>query len=146
MSTVDQVLNTGSQAFTNYDTSKIFIWENRFQTESYNNSTYDDVTLEAGTVMGRVASTGKIVPFQSNASNGSQYPIGVLNQKWIVEEGDTVSLSICVGGDVASDKLVFTRDGDGLTTSVGSEQVRDLIRKVGIKLVSVDELTGFDNQ
>ena len=148
MSEVDQTLNTGSQATTNYDVSKIFIYENRFQTESYTNDGYDPVTLAVGTVMGRVSSTGKIIPLQSNASDGSQFPVGILNREHVVNEGDTVDVSICIGGDVAAEKIVLVKSGDTLDTVISGRRIRDRIAgdTLGIKLVTVDEMTGFDNQ
>lgn len=148
MSSSDQVLNNGQQAITNYDTSKIFLWNNRYDTFEYENSTGAEVTLEAGTVMGRISTSGKVVPLDSGASDGSQFPIGVLNSKWTVADGETVNVSLCVSGDVASDKLVFTDEYDDLDTVVSDRRLRDRIGSdtVGIKLVSGTELTGYDNE
>ena len=67
MSTQTEALNNGQQAIINTDTSKIFLWDNRYESATYNNGGYTDVTLQAGTVMGRITSTGRVVPLQSEA-------------------------------------------------------------------------------
>jgi len=148
MSTADQTLNTGNQATTNYDVSKIFIFGNQFQKESYNNDGYDPVDLAAGTVMGRVTATGKVVPLQSDASDGSQLPVGILNENHTVNEGDTVDVAVCIAGSVAEEKVILVKVGDTLNTVIDGRRIRDRIAgdTMGIKLVVTDELTGFDNQ
>lgn len=147
MSSNEQVLNTGQQATTNYDVSKIFLWDNRFENGEFQNSTYDDVTLPMGRLMGRVAITGKVVPHNSSATDGSEYPIGVLANEHVVEAGDTVTVSICVAGDVAEEKIVLY-GSDLMETIVDGRQIRDRIQSdsVGIILRSTSELTGYDNQ
>jgi hypothetical protein len=148
MSANEQVLNTGNQAITNYDTSKIFLWNNRYINAPFTAEGYDDTTLLAGTVMGRVASTNEVVPMESNASDGSQFPIGILAKDYNIAGGDTVDLAICVGGDVAEEKVLFARNGDGFSTVVSSRTIRDRIAgdTLGIKLVLGTEMTAFDNQ
>lgn len=148
MSSNNVTLNTGQQAIINTDTSKIFVWDNRFEKGTYANDTYDDVTLAAGTVMGRISATGNIVPLESDASDNSQFPIGVLNQTRLVEAGAEVEVAYCVAGDVVSSKLVFVKEGDDLDTVVSGRQLRDRIGAdtVGIKLVGGNELTDYDNQ
>lgn len=147
MSSNSIVLNTGQQAIVNFDVSKIFVWNNRYEKADYTNSGYDDVVLAAGTLMGRVSATQEIIPLASGASDGSQYPVGVLAQDITVEGGATVSLYICVAGDVVEDKVIL--DGsDTLSTVISGRSIRDRIAAdtVGIKLVPSTELTGYDNQ
>lgn len=147
MSTIDTVLNTGQQAITNVETSKIFIWENRFDKAEYTNSTYDAVTLPAGTVLGRSSSTLEVKPLTSGATDGSQFPVGILNETHTIEAGDTKTLAYCVYGDVAKEMVVL-QGSDTLDTVVSSKTIGDRIASdtVGIRLVATDELTGFDNQ
>lgn len=144
----EEVLNNGQQSITNTDLSKIFVFNNRYETMSFtNDDVYDDVQLQAGMVMGRIASTNKVVQLVKGASDGSQYPIGVLLNDLLVQEGDTVNVSVCVSGDVAEEKLIFL-SGTALTDVVESKTIRDRIGSdtVGIKLVAATELTGYDNQ
>lgn len=146
MSSNEQVLNTGQQATTNYDVSKIFLWNNRFESGEVQNSTYDDLTLPMGRLMGRVTITGKLKAHNSSNTDGSEYPIGVLNQEHIIEAGETKTVSICISGDVAEEKVVLY-GSDLMSTAVDGRQIRDRIQSdsVGIILRTTDELTGYDN-
>ncbi len=147
MSSNSIVLNTGQQMIINTDLSKIFVWNNRYESGTYTNATYDTVALAAGTVMGRVSATGKLKPLASAAVDGSQYPVGVLADDYSVEEGEDQELAVCVAGDVDQNKLVF--DGaDTLSTVIDGRQLRDRIAgdTVGIKLVGGEPMTAYDNQ
>jgi len=148
MSTNNQVLNTGNQAITNYDTSKIFLWNNRYINGAFTAQGYDDSVLLAGTVMGRVSATNEVLPMQSTASDGSQFPIGILAKDYTIEGGDTVDLAICIGGDVAEEKVIFARNADTFATAISGRTIRDRIAgdTLGIKLVLGTELTAYDNQ
>jgi hypothetical protein len=136
-----------NQITTNIDQSNIFVFNNRYETADYTNSTYDDVEILAGTLMGRVSATQEIVPLDSSASDGSQYPVGILAQDTTIEGGDTVSLTICVAGDVVEDKVILA-DGDTMATVISGRSIRDRIGAdtVGIKLVGSDQMTAYDNQ
>lgn len=132
---------------SNFDTSKTFVWNPRTTTGTFTNGGYDD-TLLAGTVMGRISATQKLTPLQSTASDGSQFPVGILLADTEVEAGADATLTIVVEGDVVESKLVFDRVGDTLSTVVSGRSLRDRIGAdtVGIKLVGGDQLTGYDNQ
>jgi hypothetical protein len=151
MSSNSVVLNTGRQMTVNTDLTKIFVWNNRYENMpfEYDNDTYDDVTIPAGTLMGRIGATQKVVPLESGASDGSEYPVGVLAQDVVILAGDEFdgTVSVCVAGDVNESKVIF--DGsDDMDTLVSDRSLRDRIAAdtVGIKLVVSDELTGTDNQ
>jgi len=132
---------------TNFDTSKTFVWNVRTATANYTNSTYDDVTLQQGTLMGRISSSGLSVPLTSGASDGSQFPLGVLLEDTTIEAGDTQELTIAVAGDVVESKILL-QGSDTLNTVISGRRIRDRIGAdtVGIKLVGADQMTGLDNQ
>lgn len=140
-------LNNGQQAIINTDLKKIFVLNNRYASGSYTNSVYDPETLYAGQLMGRVSATQKLVKLFSGSTDGSQYPVGILAQDIQVEEGSTVTLSICVAGDVEESKILFETN-DNLSTVISGRSIRDRIAAdtVGIKLVSSTEMTAYDNQ
>lgn len=143
------ITNKGNALQVNTDTSKIFIRENRYENDEYvNNSGYDPITLVAGTLMGRVAATGVLVPFNAAASDGSQHVVGVLACDLIIDSGDTVEAAICIKGDVAKEKIVFTHPGDAFETVVSGRRVIDKIKSdtAGVIPVSATELAGYDNQ
>ena len=135
-----------AQLFTNYDTSKIFIGNNRYITASYTNATGAAVTLTAGRLMGRVLADNKVLGHVSSATDGSQQPLGVLADTYVVANGATASLAICIGGDIAQEKVILG-GADTLATAVSTlGTVGDLIRRNShINLVAGTEMTGYDN-
>ncbi len=144
-------LQTGNALFVNTDTSKIFIWNNRYQNDTFTlaNATGSDITVPAGTLLGRVTASLKLIPLASAASDGSERPYGILAHDVLVADGTTFddTVSVCVAGDVVSSKVEL--DGsDTLATPIGGYQISDLIGSftVGIKLVDSTENTAYDNQ
>lgn len=142
--------NTNNQLTVNNDTSKIFIGENRHDTFDfeYENATYDDVTIKAGTLFGQIHATAKVTPLASGASDGSQFPIGILAHDVTIEAGDTFdgTVTLCVEGRVAEDKVILN-GSDTLNTVVSNRTLRARIGAdtVGIKLVASTEMTAYDN-
>lgn len=132
----------------NINRAKIFLRGNLFEKAQYTNGTGGEITLAKGTVMGRITASAKLLPFASDASDGSQNPIGVLADDYTVANGATVEVVYCDAGRVAEDLLILRKVGDTLSTAVsGLGIVRDLItRNTHIDLVSGTELTGYDNQ
>jgi len=138
---------SGGMLITNYDNSKIFIMSNTWLTGSYNNDTYDPIDLPIGTLMGRIATSGLLVPLESAATDGSQYPVGVLATNYTVADGDTVNVTICTGGEVSETGIVF-QGSDDFDTVVSDRTLRDRIAAdtVGIVLRLISENSIYDNQ
>lgn len=129
----------------NIDTSKIFLGKNESFVAQFT-AGVTDVLLEAGTLMGRIAATQKVVPLESTATDGSQFPVGILNSTRNVLASTTVSVAIVNKGDVAREQIIF--DGsDTFTTLVDDRSLEDRIASdtAGIILVKTSELTNFDN-
>lgn len=144
MSTNNQRVNTGSQATTDYDLSKIFVWNNRYKTGIYTNSSYNPEVLLPGQLMGRVAATQALVKCFSAAADGSQYPIGILADGYTVTEGVATNISICDVGDIPSDKIIF-ESNDNLSTLVNGRSMLDHMQVLGLNIISSTEMTDFDN-
>lgn len=144
MSTGTNVLATENQSITNYDSSKIFLWGNEFINATVEAGQYDDVL--PGTLMGRIAATQVVVPLESDATDGSQFPVGILNGT--VVAGDSKVASICINGDVDEASVLFTKVGDTLNTIVSDRILRDRILgdTKGINLISAVQLSKLDNQ
>lgn len=129
----------------NVDTSKIFLGKNESFVAVFT-AGVTDVLLEAGTLMGRIGTTQKVVPLESGATDGSQFPVGILNSTRNVLASTTVSVAIVNKGDVAREQVIF--DGtDTFTTLVDDRSLEDRIASdtAGIILVKTSELTNFDN-
>jgi len=148
MSTVNQTTNTGQQAITNYDLSKIFLLNNRYATGTYTNSSGGSVTIVAGTVIGRISASGLLLPLVAAASDNSQFPVGISASAVTVANGASVTLTYCIAGDVAEEAVVFQNGTDTLNTVVSGRRLRDRIAAdtVGIILKFSNDLTAFDNQ
>lgn len=131
---------------TNYDVSKIFIWNNRYSKANFTNGTGSEVTLSKGLVLGRISASGLVKAFESAASDGSNQPLGILADDYKVGAGATVTVTYCDGGDVAVEKIILSGSDTLDTVVTGVGRVRDLIaRNTTIKLVAGTELTGYDN-
>jgi len=143
------VLSSENQAIINSDVTKIFLGKNRSKTGTYTNSTGATVTLLAGTVLARIASTNKLIPLDSSLTNGGQFPVGVLMHDVTVLNAASADLTFCVAGDVAVEQLILLGYGDSINTVVSSRTIRDRIGSdtVGIYLVEgTTDLTAYDNQ
>jgi hypothetical protein len=158
MSEVTVVNSTNNQAHFDYDVSKIFVWNNR-----YDKGLFDEpagsgsYTLKQGQLIGRIAATGKLKICSVAATDGSQFPIGVvMSSVTMAEDATDVVVNYCISGDVVENKLFFAgaETLDSVLTVADSvpddttytKRLRDLIQSIGIKLVEGDELTDFDNQ
>lgn len=148
MSKATEVEKTGNKLHTDFDFSKVFLRSNRFEQINFKNTSGALLTMIAGTLLGRVTATGELDTVKSASVDGSETPVGVLGEESIdFAIGEVREVNVCVGGDVAEEKIVL--DGaDTLATNIGGRQIRDRINAdtLGIKLVKTDQLTGVDNQ
>ena|ERR1700739_4005879 len=148
MSSQNITNQTNTQLSVNTDLSKVFVYNNRYETDNYvNNSTYNPITMVAGTVMGRISDTGVVVPWTSTASDGSQYVLGILAEDITLASGASQKAPICIAGDVVSDKIICVLPGDNLSTVVGGRTLKDKIQgeSVAIIVKVTNEMTDFDN-
>lgn len=143
-----EVINTsfsGGMRVTNYSNERLLIFNNNFESGTFTNADAYETTLEIGTVVGRVSATGKIAVFDHSASDGSQYPIGVLASSYTVDGTDSAEVRIVTGGEINGNMLVFP-NGETVETAVSSRQVRDWLQLANIVLRYPDELSELDNQ
>ena len=142
-------VNTRNQLTVKTDSSKLLLGRNKFITGTYTNSSGSDVTLSAGMVFGRIATTRLLAILASGASDGSQLPLGVLvlDSDVTVSDGESLTLTLVNDGDVNENMLSF--DGsDSLDTVVSGKTLRDRIGSdtLGIKLIAPVENTLADNE
>lgn len=139
---------TGAYLYVDYDLSKLFLWDNRYENGEINNSGYVDAIYNPGLVLGRVAATGYLVPFTSTATDGSQHVVGILNDGIVVPAGTKAYVAYCVSGDIATDQIILTSP-DTLATviPVRNRRIVDVIAadSVGLHLVNSQDLTFGDN-
>jgi|SRR6185437_2277536 len=141
---------------TQFDYSKLFIWNPRFRTATYTNTTGSTVSLLKGTVMGRIMTSNKVTPALSTATDGSQIPMGVLQQEYDnIANNASVIVSYCVAGDVAREGLIFYNGTDTLATvitltdsatnTVKIGTIEDILIRSGIITVATTDNTLADN-
>lgn len=137
---------TRNQIYTDYNFEKAFIFDNEFIRGQYTNSTGSEVTLSIGRVMGRISASGLFLPLVSTASDGSQFPVGILAENVTVANNATVNINICVKGDVNQNVLSFA-SSETLDTVISGRRLRDRIAAdtQGIRIVPTVENTRFDN-
>lgn len=148
MAKATEVEKTGNKLHTDFDVSKIFLFDNRFEQINLKNTSGAQKTFSGGTLLGRVSATAELDTVKSAAVDGSQTPLGVLaEEEVILAINEVKKVNICISGDVAEEKIIL--DGaDTLDTLISGRPIRDRINAdtMGIKLTATDELTGFDNQ
>lgn len=147
MSDITNILNGNNQQINNVDISKIFIGENQYEAAIYTNSSYVTVELLEGTLMGKIATTQEVIPLLSSATDGSQFPIGILAKNYTVLAGEAPVVTYCTAGYVVKEKVILN-GSDLLTTVISSRSINDRIGSdtVGIVMFASDEQTQFDNQ
>lgn len=146
MAFANVVSNTNSMLIVDYDRSPFLLGYNRYIRGNYTNDDYETVELPRGLVMSRIASTGKVVPIDPAANDGSQFPLGVLQRPMTVEPGDTVSLPLVVAGQLALESI-FLPVGVTLETIISSRRLRDRIASdtLGLEFIAGTELSAHDN-
>lgn len=145
MSEYENIENGDNFQLNQYDTSIIFLRDNKYTTEPYNNTGYAAVTLTAGTVVGRIAATNYIVPVNAGASDGSQFPIGLIAQNVTVAASSSKNVPICTEGEVAEEKINFDDVDDTLDTIVSDIRYKDRLKGIGIVPIAGTELSAYDN-
>lgn len=149
MSGITNITQTGNQLHTSYDVSKLFLGENERISGTY--ASTPEITLAAGLVVGQIAATGALVAYDNSASDGSQYPAGIVDlgiseSVVIAAEGSKV-LNLVNKGRVAEAKVTFP----GVITldsviSGDTRTVRQYMNAMGIIFEGGEELTKLDNQ
>jgi len=141
-----EILKTGNQLHTDFDTSKTFIGNNRFEQYDFENTTGGLLSLEEGQLLGRVTGTENLEILKSGAADGSEIPLGIMAGNVDFAIGETKEVSICIEGEVAEEQLILD-GGDTLDTVIDGRLLRDRINAdtAGIKLTASDALTGVDN-
>ncbi len=147
MSDFTNVNQTQNQLHVDYDLSKIFIYDNGFIQGTLENTTGAELEYVKGTLIGRVTATNNFEILKSAAVDGSETPVGILAQTITLGIAATAVVNLCNDGDVVQEKVILN-GADTLDTMIGGRSIRDKIAgdTKGIRLVTTDQLTDFDNQ
>jgi len=151
-------LNQGNFAIIQNDVAKIFVLNNRYDSGLFDEPDGSgEFTLAQGQLLGRIAASNKLKICSAVATDGSQYPIGVVaSQVTMAESATDVTVNFCHAGDVVQSKVLLSGSetmastvtviASGPLATDYDRTLKDLIQASGIKLVGGDELTGADNE
>ena len=147
--TIETTTNTATQAIVNTDKSKVFLGDNETTTLTYTNTSGAEKTISRGLVFGQISATSLALPLESDASDGSQYPYGILmNETLTLAIGASATVTLVTTGGVDEDKLIFENGTDTLATAISGKTLRARIGSdtVGVRLIKTIENTRTDNQ
>lgn len=94
-------------------------------------------TFVKGTILGRITASGKLAPFATGASNGSEVPVAVLTYDVSRVGAGDVAIRALEKGVVNKNRLVIDADGDGSNIT---NAILDQLRDMGIVALDVAEL------
>ena len=144
MSANEVVSNNGQQMQVRTNLAKLFPFDKEIKKYTYTNASGDEVTLQAGTVMGVIAATGKVVPLASAAVDGSANPIGVLAQDYTVADATTVTVGVAIRGEVRRD-MILLQGADTLSTVISLRRIEERLEDRLI-IRGVTSMTNYDNE
>jgi hypothetical protein len=130
-----------NREFENIDLSSICLETPYVQDDIFAAVGANPPEVKAGTVLGRVTSDQKLVACDLSETNGSQIPIAVVQYDFKPAAPGDVSIRPVLGGMIRADKTFFA----GSPTTPLTKIQKDLLRKVGIQAVDVDQLGQFNN-
>lgn len=112
---VTQTINNSNHARFVYEKKDFLLGGNYDSLPGNVIASGSDVTLSVGLVMGRVAATGAFVALEHDATDGSQYPVGVCFHDQVVDDGTTQEVVLKNSGKIDAGMLTF-----GGTTTINS--------------------------
>lgn len=151
---INQRATNSSVNITDYDRAKLAQGGNYYRKyDVLNTDGGAELVLEKGTVMGAItaagANEGKLVPFDSTATNGSQIPVAVCNSNRTLAAAATLGVSMIIDGVVDAGLLIFANSPtDGIDINidtVGTPRNLLMANSAGIKPVDVEDPTFYDN-
>ena len=111
------VAQTRNQLNVDTEVSRIFVFNNATSSGNLVNTSGAELSLLEGTLLGVIASTGKLEVMKSAAVDGSQLPVGILVGDITLAIGANADVNYVVTGDVVEERLIF--DGaDDLDTVI----------------------------
>ena len=140
---VTQTNQTRNQSTANYESKRIFIFDNRYVVGTFKNTTGAAAEHKAGMLVARstTVADGFIPVTSSNLAD--VIGISAYEGTKTLAVNEETSLNICTKGTVESMYLVFP-SGVSLTTVVGNKTLRDVLESLGLHLTEgTVEMTDF---
>lgn len=144
--------NDSNFAVKNTEHSYLQLGENKTKTYKFDEPDGSgEFTLELGTLVAVVSSSGKIVKHDASATDGSQFPVGFVTRDVTMAQGATdVDVLVVIAGRV--NKSLIKLNGQNLSDPIQNptDYNRNIAEAIegdtyGIELVDEDQLDAFDN-
>lgn len=91
-------------------------------------------TVAKGTILGRVTANGRLAPFATGASDGTEVPVAVLTYPVTATGAGNIAVRALVAGTVNKNRLIIHADGNGTNIT---NAILDKLRDMGIVPVDV---------
>jgi hypothetical protein len=123
---------------TNEDLGQVFLFDPTYRTETFTFSGAG--TLAAGTILGRVTASGKLVACDLAAVNGSQVPVAIVDYDVVATGAGDKTIRAGIAGKFRAEKGLFA-NADPVTAAV-----LDQLRSMSLIPVLVTDISLEDNQ
>lgn len=138
---------TRNQSTVDYSVESLFLYNNRYQTATFENNTGDDATFKSGFLVLRNTSTpANIRPAIAGDTLANVIGILKLDTDTTLADAGTTPANYCISGDIDVNLLQLPATVT-LDTVVGTtgKCLRDFLTDLGFVLKNVTENTNFDN-
>lgn len=136
---------TRNQSTADYQSKRIFIFDNRFIEGTYKNNAETDDVLSVGKLCVRDTATANGFIPATNANLANVVGVVDLDGSVTLAENATTNINVCTKGTIDGNLLVLP-SGVTLNTTVGSKSLRDVLEAIGLHVdTSTVENTKFDN-
>lgn len=146
MNKVEQVNNTRNQSTALYTLEHIFLFNNRYDEKTFNNTTAGgDVTLTAGTLLFKLNATD-VDALDVAANIANVVGVAAVGEENVLSDTDTLDINMAISGEIA-EELIVLPGGVTLDTVIPTTTLtlRDRLNELGFHLVAGTENTKFDN-
>lgn len=141
----EQTVSTRNQSTVNFESKRLFIFDNRFTEGVFKNTTAGEFSLQAGILVARDTAVANGFKPVTAANLADTIGISAYEGKTTLAVGQTANINIGTKGTVEITALVLP-DGVTLSTTVGNKSLRDVLEALGFHLnEGAVEMTDFDN-
>ena len=142
---VTQRNETRNQSTADFQSKKIFIFDNRFENGSYKNNTVGDLDLTAGMLVARdLTVDGGLIPVTS-ANLADTIGIAAYDGTVTIATTASVVTAYATKGTIDGNQLSLPATVT-LNTDVGTKSLKDVLEAIGFHIdTSSVEHTKFDN-
>lgn len=142
---ITQTVSTRNQSTANFETKKLFIFDNRFVEGVFKNTGVADFTLEGGILVARDTAVPNGFKPVTAANLADTIGISAYEGSTVLIPNATANINIGTKGTVEINNIIFPATVT-LATVVGNKTLRDVLEGIGFHLnEGAVEMTDFDN-